>query len=87
MLQKDRKKNTKKFNAAPADEKKPKTRGKRSPKGQNLTFTIYLATFSISIQIQIRLQGCPFLRTNTIKSQRVEEVIKTKRNSVSFCDC
>lgn len=57
---KRQKKPTKKVNAAPADEnKKPKTRGKRSPKVS------------------------PKTGTNTIKSQRVEEVIKTKRNSVT----
>ncbi|XP_016145763.1 endonuclease 8-like 1 isoform X1 [Sinocyclocheilus grahami] len=56
---KRQKKNTEKVNAAPADENKPKTRGKRSSKVP------------------------PKTGTNTIKSQRVEEEIKTKRNSVT----
>lgn len=56
---KSKKTNTEKFNAAPADENKPKTRGKRSSKVP------------------------PKTGTNTIKSQHVEEEIKTKRNSVA----
>lgn len=62
---KRQKTNTEKINAAPANENKPKTRGTRSSKGQNLTFTIYLATFSIiSIQILITQKCCPFLSSS-----------------------
>lgn len=37
-------KGTEKVNAEPADKNKPKTQGKRSSKGQNITFTFYMAT-------------------------------------------